>query len=47
MIKIVRTLRDHKILLKNSLYSYQMKEVIRHSHKNIINLDDEKSPRLE
>ena len=47
IVKIIRSLRDLKILMKNSLMSKNMKLQIRHSGKNLINLyseEDESDP---
>ena len=40
LVKIIRSLRDLKILMNNSLMSVGMKHHIRNSRKNIINLEE-------
>jgi len=40
LIKIIRSIRDMKILMNNSLMSVGMKHHIRNSKKNIINLEE-------
>ena len=39
IIKIIRSLRDLKILMKNSLLTPEMKKKIRQTHHNVIDLD--------
>ena len=40
IVKIIRSLRDIKILMKNSLMTPELKQMIRHTDKNLIDLDD-------
>ena len=40
IVKIIRTLRDIKILMKNSLMTHEVKHEIRHADKNVIDLED-------
>ena len=43
IVKIMKSLRDMKILMKNSMMDKQVRYQIRHSEKNILNLDSTSS----
>jgi hypothetical protein len=43
MVKIVKTLRHLKVLIKNSLYYKDIKFQLQHSSKNIIDLDSDEN----
>jgi len=41
IVKLVKNLRNQKILAKNSLLSKEVKNQITHYEKNLLNLEDE------
>ena len=43
MVKIIKNLRNMKILMENSMMSKKIKYEIKHSQKNIIDLSDTQS----
>ena len=43
IVKIMKSMRDMKILMKNSLMDNQIRYQIKHSEKNILNLDSTSS----
>lgn len=40
IIKLIKNVRDQKVLSKNSLMSEQLKQQLKHSEKNLIDLED-------
>ena len=43
IVKVIRALRNIKILMRNSLMSKQVKYEIKHVEKNLINIDSNDS----